>query len=98
MYLISTRLTSAALGLSLFEGLRPLAGPLLSGVLMLAGVWLVKHQLAPDHGLVLLLIAKVLVGGIVYAITVRLSVPAAVRDGLMMIGDLAHPSRSRVSR
>jgi teichuronic acid exporter len=93
VYLVSTKLTSAALGLRLRDGLRPLAAPLLSGALMVAGVWFVKQQLGRQYGLLPLFAIEVVAGAVLYGLAMQLLAPAVVRDGRRLISDLAHPGR-----
>lgn len=94
VYLISTRLTSAAIGLAMTRALRPLAAPVLAGALLFAAVWLVRRQLGNEVGAVVLLLAELVAGGCAYGLALRLLVPAVMRAGGRMLGDLARPGRA----
>jgi teichuronic acid exporter len=94
VYLVSNALTCAALGSKAWNGLRPLAAPLAAALVMVGGIWLVRHQLAGAHAPLLLLVVELIAGALCYALTLRILAPALVREVLSLVSDLLHPSRA----
>ncbi len=94
VYLVSNRLTSAAIGLPAWQGLRPLVAPTLSGCLMLTGVWLLRQTLPADTPLALSLGAEIVVGGCIYAGMMWLIARPVVDGAREFMRDMIRPKGS----
>ena len=94
VYLVSNRLTCAAVGLATREGLKPLVAPIFSGCMMFAGVWFVRRTLAPDTPLALLLAAQIVTGAAIYAGMMWLVARAVVDGARAFLRDMLRPRRA----
>ena len=95
VYLVSNRLTCAAVGLTPFAGLRPLAAPVCSACTMIAGVWLVRRLVGDQAPVGLLLGAEIVAGGIVYAAAMWLMAKPLVIEARAVVRDVLVPGRAR---
>ncbi len=94
IYLVSNRLTCAAIGLPTWQGLRPLVAPVFSGSLMFACVWLLRRLLPSETPLGLLLGAGIMVGVSIYAATMWLVARSVITGAQAFARDMLRPNRS----
>lgn len=94
VYLVSNRLTCAAIGLAAREGLRPLVAPLFSGCVMFASIWFVRRMLASDTPVALLLGAEIFTGAAVYAVMMWLVARTVVDGARAFLRDMLRPNRA----
>ncbi len=91
IFFISTRLTTAVLGLGIGAGLRMLGRPLVAALYMLAAVWMVRLELASAISPLASLLAQVACGGLVYVVVLRLVGRALLSDACDFVLELARP-------
>lgn len=91
VYLLSARLTAAALGLRLADALRPLVEPVAAGAAMLAGIALLRWQLAAALPTAALLALEIAAGAALYALALRAFAPALLAEGNRLLRELLRP-------
>lgn len=93
VYLLSTTLTTAAVGLRAVDGLLPLRWPCAAGACMFGAVWLVRGQFAPGGALGLAVATEIAVGAIAFPLALWILGPAHLRETRALILELARPGR-----
>ena len=94
VYLLSNALTCAAVRVPARQGLRPVAAPLLAGIVMCAFVWAVRRLCGDGVPLPALFVFEIAAGALSYALTLHLAAPALVRDARTLVGELVNPARA----
>lgn len=88
IFLLSCRLTSRVVGLSMSCGLRPLAGPMLAGIVMVLAVAGVRRAVGTQWPVAGLLAAQVLTGAATYVAVLWTVSRSALREALALAGEL----------